>query len=183
MKYLRDASMLALVLLLIPVSAAAEDLYFDPYVGAGFGQFQLATGSSSASTPGGFVLLGAEINPYVCPEIRFGKAGKGSTNGYSRVALDWFASYLLRLQAPVNEDASLYGLAGGTTMRTSLTPTAGSKLSDTSTTFTFGVGIDYKPWRHVSVGAEWVRYGRGYKSSSNRGLNVTGITGLVKYSF
>jgi len=183
MTYFNKLWAVAVTALLLPNAAQAEDLYFDPYVGAGLGQFQLSTGNNSATVPGGFVLLGAEVHPYVAPEIRVGKANKGTTTGYSSVALDWFASYLLRLQAPVSEDTMLYGLVGGTTMRTALTPTAGTKISDTSTTFSFGLGIDYRPMRNVSVAAEWVRYGRGYKAASTRGLNVTGISGLLKYSF
>jgi len=175
------ACLLSLTALSLPVMAG--DFYFDPYAGAGAGQFQLSTGSSTSTNPGGFVFFGAEVHPYLAPEIRIGKANSGSITGYSSVSLDWFASYLLRLQAPVNEDTTVYGLVGGTTMRTALTPTGGTKLSDTSTNFTFGVGLNYRPMRHVSVGAEWVRYGRGYKSASTRGLNVTGISGVVSYSF
>lgn len=177
------AGLVSLTLLAAPSLASAGGLYFDPYAGAGIGSFQLSTGASTTTNSGGFVLFGAEIHPYLAPEIRVGKASRGSVTGYSRVSLDWFASYLLRLQAPVNEDTTLYGLAGATTMRTALTPTGGTQRNRTSTTFSFGVGLDYRPMDQLSVAAEWVRYGRGYKSASASGLNVTGISGVVKYSF
>jgi len=184
MKKIIKASMLAAVLLLIPAHASAEDMYFDPYVGVGLGMFSLNTGSSSDWVTGGFAQLGAEINPYLSPQLRLGGAGQtGATSGYSRAALDWFASYLLRVQVPATDVFMVYGLVGGTTMRTSLTPTGGSKLSDTSTKFSFGGGIEYNASKHLDIGAEWVRYGRGYKSASNRGLNVNGAMGVVKYSF
>jgi len=175
------ACLLSLTAMTLP--AMAEDFYFDPYAGVGAGQFQLSTGSSTTTNPGGFVFFGAEVHPYLAPEIRIGKANSGSITGFSNVSLDWFASYLLRLQAPVNEDTTVYGLVGGTTMRTALTPIGGTKLTDTSTNFSFGVGLNYRPIQHLSLGAEWVRYGRGYKSASTRGLNVTGIAGVVAYSF
>lgn len=183
MKFSVHVWIVSLAVLSLPAVASADDLYFDPYVEAGIGQFQLNTGSATTTVSGGFAVLGAEIHPYIAPEIRFGKASSGSVTGFSNVSLDWFASYLLRLQAPVNEDTILYGLGGATTMRSALTPTTGTKRSDTSTTFSFGVGIEYRPLDRLSVAAEWVRYGRAYKTATGRGLNVTGIAGLLKYSF
>jgi len=183
MKLTMKACMVSLGILLLPAVAVAEELYFAPYAEAGIGQFQLNTGSSTSTVSGGVAVLGAEIHPYIAPEIRFGKASSGNVTGYLNVSLDWFVSYLLRLQAPVNEDTTLYGLGGATTMRTALTPTGGTKNSSTTTAFSFGVGLEYRPMANVSVAGEWVRYGRGYNAASGKGLNVTGIAGLLKYSF
>ncbi|MDX8391784.1 MAG: outer membrane beta-barrel protein [Mariprofundaceae bacterium] len=172
-----------LALLLLPGTARSDGLYFDPYVGAGTGLFGLSTQTSSAKVLGGYVLFGVEINPYLAPEIRVGTAAGGSTSGFSKVRMDWFVSYLTRLQVAVNSDATLYGLFGATTMRTSLTPTTGTRQTDTTTDFTFGGGLDYQLGNGLQLGAEWVRYASRFDSAQKRRLNVWGISGVLKVPF
>jgi len=175
--------LLMLFLLLAASPAKGEAFYFDPYVGAGVGIFGLSTQSSSDKVFGGYALLGVEINPYFAPEIRVGTTAGGSTSGFSEANLDWFVAYLGRVQVAVNSDTSLYGLFGATTMRTSLTPTGGTRRTDTATDFTFGGGLDYRTAGGLSFAAEWVRYANQFDSVQNRRLNVWGITGVLKIPF
>ena len=164
-------------------SARAEDLYFEPYVGVGLGVFGLSTQGTSDKVFGGYLRLGAEINPYFAPEIRVGSAAKGSTSGFSKASMNWFVSYLARVQVPVSGDVTLYGVFGGTTMRTSLTPTGGTERKDTTTDFTFGGGLDYRLQNGVTAAAEWVRYANRFDSVKNRRLDVWSIVGSLSVPF
>ena len=163
--------------------AQAEDFHFEPYAGVAAGAFGLSTQGTSDKVFGGYLRFGAEITPYFAPEIRVGSAAKGSTSGFSEASMNWFVSYLARVQVPVNADVRLYGVFGGTTLRTSLTPTGGAQRKDTTTDFTFGGGLDYRLPNGLLAGAEWVRYAHGYDNVKKRRLDVWGIVGSLSVSF
>jgi len=90
--------------------------------------------------------------------------------------IDWFVSYLAKLQYPIVEKVRVYLLAGGTTAEA----TAASlgfggpvSASDTNTSFSIGGGADYRVTDQILIGGEWVHYFE----------DVDGFVGTVKYEF
>lgn len=185
-KMIRMAS-LALALALGAASAQAEDFGFDPYAGVGLGAFNLDAGLGSAYAFGGFGFIGADINDYLAAEVRLGTTGTASLNVAgvpTESTVDWFVSYLGKLKLPVSEQVSLYGLVGATTLKTSWSIPGFVTLNNTSTTFTYGGGGEFKVNDQVHVGAEWVQYSMNANPFiAFPGLDAWGISGTVRYSF
>jgi len=187
-KIMGSVIMFTLVLVFSPASQAQE---FKPYVGGGLGLFVLdftgsgVTGISNKDVFGGFGIFGMDYGDFIGGELRVGSAANtsfdvGSVN--ETLSIDYFFSYLAKLQLPVSDDFRFYTLIGGTSAKSSLkinTPgvvfaaTNTTDISDTSTSFTVGAGLDFKIQDQFSIGAEWVRYGS----------DVDGFAGTVKFHF
>jgi len=128
-------------------------------------------------------VVGADFHEYLGAEIRAGSASNGSAAGFSKLNMDWFVSYLAKFQLPATEYLRFYAVVGATTLRSSLTQTNGVKLSSTKTDVTAGGGLDYRILDNLLISGEWTQYANKFDPSLNKGLDVWGATGLIKYEF
>jgi len=142
----------------------AQAQEFKPYLGAGVGMFttDFGVGGFKASNAFGFYVNGGvDFNPYVGAELRLGSvASKGISNSNvgAKVQTDYFLSYLAKLQFPVTDELTLYGLVGASTIKATVSNSFQPKASQTNTKFTYGAGLNYEVADHVRVGAEYVAY-------------------------
>lgn len=142
-----------LILLLLPAQAAANDLDIRPYVSGGLGAYTLGPGTGDDTVFGGYGAVGAEVMPNLALEVRIGATANGS-NAINTFGTDWFVSYLAKPQIQVMPEINLYGLIGASTIRSWRTPTGGTKVSSTKTSFSFGGGIEYMLNDDFSIGIE-----------------------------
>ncbi len=182
---------IAFAMAMLAITPAGQAQEFKPYIGGGLGLFVLdftgsgVTGVSNKDVFGGFGIFGVDYGDFVGGELRVGSAANTSFDNGSvneTLSIDYFFSYLAKLQFPVSEDFRFYTLIGGTSSKSSLkinTPgfvfvaTNTTSVSDTSTSFTVGAGLDFKIRDQLLIGAEWLRYGS----------DVDGFTGTVKFLF
>jgi len=178
------------ILLFSISSAEAQDFDFNPqpYVGGGLGGFNVDAGVSSDTVFGGFGLLGVNFNEYIGFEGRVGATADGSST-VNRVqtdfGVDWFVSYLAKLQLPVSEELVIYGLLGGTTIGTRFQPLGGLEQTNSGTNFSFGVGLEYRIQGQLYVGGEWVQYASDadVNAPAFPGLDVWGASATIRYEF
>lgn len=208
MQYMLRAICLMVGLLVVALPAQAID--FKPYAGAGAGVFIIDAGVGAENAFGGFGILGADLHENYGIEFRVGTTGDtgktvivpitgpgGITNRVGPIILptptaatirvDWFVSYLLKLQYPVNDVFNLYGLVGATTMNSKLNfPSLGRTGHTTKTSFSFGGGIDYGLGNQWSVGLDAMVYANDANTNPGalfEGLDVWGVTATAKYKF
>jgi len=171
--------------------AGGLDLDIQPYLGAGLGAFNLDAGLGSDTAFGGFGTVGANLNEYLAVEVRVGASADATVTTpvgagllTTTSSIDWFVSYLAKPQFPLTGNLNVYGLIGATTLKTSFT-TLGSSLTNTSTGFSFGGGLEYKLTDQVSIGGEWVQYASDadLNSPTFPGLDVWGASATIRYQF
>lgn len=181
-----------LVLGLSSIPAKAQD--FNPYIGFGLGGFELDYGNGSDFVFGGFGLLGLTLTENVALEGRVGGAGNKTKldaqlgNLNVKKELNWFVSYLVKPQFEISEGLRIYGLLGGTTLRTAITPTGSVKRTSTDTSFSFGLGGEYGLDPQLYLGIEWMRYASNkdravVNAGGFNGLDVNGFVGTLRYEF
>jgi opacity protein-like surface antigen len=145
-----------LAFLLLPMQATAEgipELNIKPYVGGGAGAYLIGNGTGEDWVFGGYGLVGAELIEYLALEVRFGSTAEGE-NPNSKFGTDYFISYLAKPQLRMHRDVYLYGLVGASTIKSWSTPTGGTKVTKTNTSFSIGGGIEYLINDNISIGAE-----------------------------
>lgn len=185
-KFIGGAIMIASLVVFSPVSNAQD---FKPYVGGGVGGFLVDTsqipGGSSQTVFGGYGAIGVDYGDFLGFELRGGATNSSSltvTGVNMNVGLDYFFSYLGKIQYPVTKDFRVYALLGGTTAKATATittpgfvfvSTGTTQASDTTTGFSVGVGADFEILNQWRIGGEWVRY---YS-------DVDGFVGTIKYLF
>ncbi|GMR00662.1 MAG: hypothetical protein BMS9Abin18_1536 [Zetaproteobacteria bacterium] len=213
MQYTFRLMCLVIGLLVSTLPAQAIDLKpdtFKPYAGAGLGGFIIDAGLGSETAFGGYGILGADLHENYGIELRVGATGDtGSTvivpttlaplpNGGgppitlgiptpATIGIDWFVSYLFKLQYPVDEGFRIYGLIGGTTLKSSLTfASLGRTAHIKKTTFSYGGGIDYRLDNQWLLGVDAMVYANDASTDPGTnftGLDVWGLTGTIKYEF
>lgn len=72
--------------------------------------------------------------------------------------MDWFFFYLAKFQLPLSEEWRIYGLLGGTTLRTNYQQLVALKKTNTSANLSIGFGLDYLIQDHLYIGGEWMQY-------------------------
>lgn len=165
------------------LSGSAQASDFKPYIGLGTGVFAIdfklsdtltSSMSQRRQTWGGFVKAGVDAVQYLGAEIRLGATGKASKEwgaglpvGYGAVTtgtstvntkINYFFSYLGKLQYPVSDSFKLYALGGGTTAKYTVSWSATGSENATITGFTYGGGLEYGFAKRYSLGLEWVEY-------------------------
>ncbi|HXH72284.1 MAG TPA: porin family protein [Mariprofundaceae bacterium] len=168
---------LAAALAFAAVPAQAQDLGW--YAGGGLGMFTLDSGVGSDTVLGGYASLGADVNENVGAELRLGKTGTGSTPAFGfnvNYGIDYFLSAFGKVQFPVTGDLNLYGLLGFTYAKASASVSspvllAGVRNSGTNTSFSFGLGGDYRFTDNLRAGLEWVAYAS----------DVSGLAATIKF--
>ena len=162
----RSALCACMLALLAPLHARAQEIH--PYTGAGIGvaMFDLGAGIGTKNAFAGFGRLGLDLGDYAGAEFRFGSTSQVSftylgLNG--QAGLDYFVSYLGKLQLPVSENVRIYGLAGGTTAKASVSIAIPGTIlslstSGTNSSFSFGGGLDFELQNRWWGGVEVMRY-------------------------
>lgn len=209
MRYILRSICLMAGLLVAALPAQAADI--KPYTGAGVGGFIIDAGVGSKTAFGGYGILGADLHENYGIELRLGTTGKtGSpvtvpsgqfqetTGGLipilvptpANISIDWFFSYLLKLQYPFGNGFRIYGVVGGTTMNSKFaftSPVSGrTVLHATATTLSFGGGIDYDLGNQWLLGVDGTVYSNKANTNpgaSYNGLDVWGLTATAKYMF
>jgi len=129
----------------------------DPYVGAGFGAFNLGTGVSKQAVGGGYLQIGDDFSEYLGGEIRIGASGKSGEELtlQPRTGIDFFAAAFLKPQYHFDENWMVYGLIGAATLRASYSKGAFPKQSKSRTGYAYGAGLQYRFAENYAIGAEY----------------------------
>jgi len=192
---------------LLTMSGVAQAQDFQPYAGISVGAFGLEYKDSAISQNkiafGAVGKFGVDINDYFGLEMRVGgtSSGKkvygagvlGSTRaGTFKTSMNYFVSYLAKVQYPVTYNMRLYMMLGGTTGKFKVTNGAKAvSASKSKTGLSYGVGMDYSLNDHLSVGTEWMQYwtnvkmGNAFLPAPGKGNKVKlwGAVGSVSYHF
>jgi len=194
---------MAIGLMAFALPAQADDI--QPYAGVGLGGVLIDAGLGSENAFSGYGILGMDLHENYGVELRFGTTGKTANSlliprnilgqrelpitilvpTYARVSVDWFFSYLAKLQYPVNDAFRIYGVVGGTTMKTKfafLTTTVGATFN----TLSYGGGFDYGLGNQWRVGVDATIYANKANTTPGTnfaGLDVWGVNGTIKYEF
>ncbi|MES0372325.1 MAG: outer membrane beta-barrel protein, partial [Mariprofundaceae bacterium] len=158
----------------------AQAIEFEPYAGVGLGGVLIDAGLGSEKAFSGYGILGADLHENYGVEFRFGTTGntgktvivpQTSCPGECEVpitllvptpatiSVDWFVSYLFKLQYPVAESFTIYGLIGGTTLNSKYNfAPLGRTVHSTRTTLSYGGGIDYDLGNRWITGVDWMIY-------------------------
>ena len=199
MRYAIRSIVLMFIGIFLTLPAHAAD--FRPYAGGGVGGFLIDAGLGSKDAFGGYVSLGVDLSDYYGVELRLGGTGKTLGNIVvpqlapdgpvllvptpAKVSIDWFTSYLLKLQYPLSDQTRIYGVIGATTLKSSFLY-AGHTGHSTKTTLSYGGGFDYGLGNQWRVGVDATVYSN--EANTNPGANFTGVdvwglTGTAKYEF
>jgi len=163
--------------------AQAQDI--KPYAGVAVGTFSLDFGLGSKSAIGGFVFLGADLHENIAIEARVGTAANASYLGIIDYGVDWMVSCFAKPQFQVADGFNVYALLGGTTMKTQFGSNLPGTLSNTSTDFSYGAGIELNVSDQQSIGVEWVQYSKNANINSPvfPGLDVSAFSATFKHEF
>ena len=186
----------------------AQAIEFKPYAGVGLGGVLIDAGLGSENAFAGYGILGADLHENYGIELRFGTTGNTlntvmvpqgtvtEANGVpaiqpaiptpATVGIDWFFSYLFKLQYPVNEGFTIYGLVGGTTLKSKFAFAVLGTGHSTKTTLSYGGGVDFKLSNQWVLGADAMIYANNADTDPGanfRGLDMWGLTATIKYKF
>jgi len=191
---------------MIAMGSVAQAQDFRPYAGIGIGAFGLEYKDSAISqkkiTFGAFGKFGVDINDYFGAELRIGGTSSGKKTygagildaraGTFKTSMNYFVSYLAKVQYPVMDNLRLYAMLGGTTGKFKATNGADIvSASKSKTGLSYGVGMDYGLNDQLSVGTEWMQYWTNVKmgnaflpapGTANK-VKLWGAVGTVSYHF
>jgi len=189
----------AMALSLSPALAVAEEMTFKPYLELGPGLYFLNTntqtsGSAKTKMLGGFVAAGVDLDwgfPLLLGlQLRASGSAKDSTtlsdgNAIkSRVKIPlWSAFFVPRYE--ITDDWRIHALLGATqtpdyTLHTVARVTT---TSNVKTSFSYGVGTDYRVTDSIRVGAEWTRYHDRISASSSVDVALSSVNLTLSYTF
>lgn len=179
--------------------ARADDI--QPYAGVGLGGVLIDAGLGSKDAFSGYGILGADLSENYGVELRFGAAGKTSGSVIvpqgrveqapllvptpANISLDWFFSYLLKLQYPLNDAFRIYGVVGGTAMKAKFAFATTTQRA-TFNALSYGGGFDYNLGNQWVIGVDATVYANKANTSPKAnfaGLDVWGVNGQIKYEF
>lgn len=180
MKHVLRTMAFAAALLFSVTPAKAQEMY--PYVGVGVGSYSFDVNvlglPDSGSAIGGYLTLGADFGEYIGAELRIGTTGDADLFA-TTYSLDYFFSYLAKIQFPVSPELRIYGIIGGTSAN--VTTTAG--LDETGNSLSYGIGLDYRVSERSLFGVEWVRYWDQVTVLGIADITVDGFAAVFKFEF
>jgi len=155
----------------------------DPYVGLGFGAFNLGTGASKNTVTGGYLQLGDDFSDNLGAELRVGASGKTGEELtlQPRIGIDYFAAALLKPKYNINDNWMIYGLIGVATLKASYSQGAFPKQTKTRTGYAYGLGAQYRMSENYAIGAEL--YHMLSKPKATAATINTNFKGLESSSF
>jgi len=203
---------ICLTLGLFIVALPAQAFDFKPYAGVGLGSVIIDAGLGGQNAFAGYGIVGADLHENYGVEVRFGTSGKTSgtvtvpagvidTCGEgcfvpitaptpANISVDWFVSYLLKLQYPVSDLFKVYGVVGGTTLKSKFaftSPVSGvTTLHSQNTTLSYGGGFEYGLGNQWTMGVDATIYANKATTTTGAsfsGLDVWGINATARYGF
>lgn len=147
------------------------------------------TGNTGKSVivPAGYLCNDEPYNPFTDGSCGGGEGTVTTLFGPTpaTISVDWFIAYLFKLQYPIADAFTVYGLVGATTLSSKFT-FVGSTARIVRTTLSYGAGIDYDLGNQWLAGLDWMIYSNRADTSPGanyRGLDVWSFTTTVKYKF
>ncbi|HKI60760.1 MAG TPA: outer membrane beta-barrel protein [Mariprofundaceae bacterium] len=200
---------ICLTLGLFIAALPAQAFEFNPYAGVGLGEVIVDAGLGGKTAFAGYGIVGADLHENYGFEVRFGTTGKtgsvvtvpaGLSGGEvqvpttapttAKISVDWFVSYLLKLQYPVSDLFKVYGVVGGTTLKSKFAFTSpvngATALHATNTTLSYGGGFEYGLGNQWTVGVDATVYANKATTTTGAnfsGLDVWGINATARYGF
>lgn len=170
----KSKGLIAVVLgALLAVSASAVYAQGQPdrpgwYVGGSFGQADLGPDTDTAWK----IFGGYDINRHFAAEIGYSDLGEVTELGINSDAKAYELSGLLKF--PLNNQFSLFGLAGIANVKAETSGPLGT-VSDDSTEFTWGLGAQMNLSPNFGLRAQWQRY------ETDEEIDVISIGALWKF--
>jgi len=167
-----------------------------PYFSGGFGWFGLEADSSAigysqkSSTYGALVAGGVHVTPYLDIEARVGSTGTATdttsstlwTGQSSSIQSHLFYGAYAKPRLEIDENISLYALAGMTSAKYRLTlPNAGA-FDASKSGFSYGAGLSIVG-SGTSLSLEWVQYWKNVSITPGYRGSIWGLTALTTIDF
>ncbi len=177
----RTIKMAAAICMMFAFAGAAQAS--DPYVGAGFGAFNLGTGVTKKAVGGGYLQVGDDFSDYLGAELRIGASGKTGEELtlQPRTGIDYFAAAYLKPQYHFDNNWMMYGLVGVATLKASYSKGAFPKQKKTRTGYAYGAGLQYRFAENYAIGLEYSHMLS--KPKTNATLINTNFKGLESSMF
>jgi opacity protein-like surface antigen len=147
---------LSAVIMVMALGYSTQAYAMDPYVGVGFGAFNIGTGVTKKTVSGGYIQLGDDFSENIGGEIRIGTSGSTGEELtlQSRAKVDYFAAVFLKPKYQINDAWMAYGLLGIATLKGSYSEVGLAKQTKTRTGYAYGAGVQYRFADQFAVGAE-----------------------------
>ncbi len=163
----------------------------EPYIGVGFGAFNLGSGVTKKAVGGGYLQLGDDFSEYFGGEIRIGKTGKTGEELtlQPRMGIDFFAAAYLKPKYQFNDNWMGYALLGVATFRASYSEPGLVTQKKTRTGYAYGLGLQYRVADDYSLGLEYSHMLSKPKTdpvaikTNFQGLEASSLSLSVKYHF
>ncbi len=176
---------------LFSMSAQAGNWEIDPigYSSVGIGYYSLDAGNGSSWVLAGFGKLGVDLNSYLALETRIGSTGATKkTTSFGNTRADFFITYFMKPQIDITRELRLYGVLGGTVMNSSYHAAGVARMSRSSNSASFGLGLDYHFTDRAAFALDWVRYSAKKDQASLqkgifKGIDMSGFSSSLTWSF
>lgn len=163
----------------------------EPYVGLGFGAFNLGSGVTKKATSGAYLQLGDDFSENFGGEIRIGKTGKTGEELtlQPRMGIDYYLAAYLKPKYEIDDNWMAYALLGVATMRSSYSEPGLVRQNKTRTGYSYGLGMQYRVMDDYSVALEYSHMLRKPKNNiatiknNFQGLEASSIALNVQYHF
>ena len=172
---------LLISVLVAPVGLAASD--YSPggtaYIGGSIGNFSYKTGDQEKLSPKiGVVRVGAQLNPYLAIEGRYGTGLSTEftslLGGYDLQIDSLYGAYL-KGDIPLSSSASLYGLAGYSALglRRNFRVSSNERVTDDGASFAGGLDVSLR--RNLRLNVEWGRFIRVNRPTDSYQADILSI--------
>ena len=172
---------LLISVLVAPVGLAASD--YSPggtaYIGGSIGNFSYKTGDQEKLSPKiGVVRVGAQLNPYLAIEGRYGTGLSTEftslLGGYDLQIDSLYGAYL-KGDIPLSSSASLYGLAGYSALglRRNFRVSSNERVTDDGASFAGGLDVNLR--RNLRLNVEWGRFIRVNRPTDSYQADILSI--------
>ncbi len=148
---------LSAVIMVMALGYSTQAYAVDPYVGVGFGAFNIGTGVTKKAVSGGYIQLGDDFSENIGGEVRIGTSGSTGEEFtlQSRAKIDYFAAAFVKPKFQINDAWMGYGLLGIATLKGSYSEVGLAKQTKTRTGYAYGAGVQYRFAGQFAVGAEY----------------------------
>ncbi len=163
----------------------------DPYVGIGFGAFNLGNGIQKKAVAGGYVQIGDDFSEYLGAEVRIGRTGKTGEEFtlQPRMGIDYFVAAYLKPHYQFSDRLMGYALLGAATLRSSYSIAGSPVQKKTRSGYAYGLGLQYRIADAYSLGIEYSHMLSKPKTNplairtNFQGLETSSLSASFKYFF
>ncbi|RME02181.1 MAG: porin family protein [Bacteroidetes bacterium] len=163
----------------------------EPYVGVGFGAFNLGSGVTKKAVSGGYLQVGDDFSENFGGELRIGTTGKTGEEFtlQPRMKIDYFAAAYLKPRYQFNDQWMGYALLGVATIRASYSEPGLVQQKKTRTGYAYGIGAQYRVSDDYSFGLEYSHMLSKPKTNATaiktnfQGLETSSLSLSAKYHF